>query len=171
MNTGAGIALIAGMLSAPVAASAHDGSSAVEKALAGCLSSSSWQIPEAMPASAAPPGLSRGKDVHVEPIAGTAGKAYRYEGTSPAEISCGVAIYGPVPRSLETRLVKLIDGHKDRWTRHAPGPYRLAPGFPARQSYWGAPLAPGVAGVLLLARAPNAKAPTLEIDVHTVLMR
>ncbi|MDB5673491.1 MAG: hypothetical protein JWM65_473 [Sphingomonas bacterium] len=170
MNTGAGIALIAGMLSAPVAASAHDGSNAVETALAGCLASSSSQIPKATPASELPPGLSR-KDVHVEPIAGAAGKAYRYEGTSPAEISCGIALYGPVPRSLESRLVMLVDGHKDRWTRHAPGPYRLAPGFPARQSYWGAPLGPGVSGVLLLARAPSAKAPTFEIDVHTVLMR
>lgn len=167
INDGAVIALISCMILGSAAASAHDESGAVEKALARCLASPSTQVPTTTPASDVPPGLSRGKEVHIEPIAGAAGKAYGYEGTSQGEISCGVALYGPVPRSLENRLVKLVDSHRDRWTRHVQTPYQLTPRFPARLSYWGA----GVAGVLMLVRAPGAKAPTLEIDVHSILIR
>jgi len=165
MSRGAAIILVAGMLSAP-AASALDESGAVERAVDRCLSLPSSLIPATTPAGDLPPGLSRGKNVHVEPITGTGGKGYGYEGTSLREISCGVALYGPVPRSLESRLEKLIESHKERWTRHAPGPYQLPLSVPARQSYWGTALT----GVLLLARAPSVSAPTLEIDVHTILV-
>jgi|ERR1700680_4288805 len=84
------------------------------------------------------------------------------------EMACGIAIYGPVPDTLKTKLVSVIDGYKTLWTGHAPA-YRLS-GAPAEATYWGDPQDPGLIGVLLLSRKPSAGAPTLEIDCHAELL-
>src|SRR5580765_3357956 len=107
-------------------------------ALTKCLGSMSANTPTATPTADLPPGLSRGKDVHIESLPSSAGRAYSYEGTSPHEIACGIAVYGPLPDTLKTTLVTVIDGYITKWTRHEPA-YRLS-GAPAQETYCGDPL-------------------------------
>lgn len=162
---------LSGLLCSPALATHGQAGTAdaIDTALSQCLGSISDKAPAATPSADLPPGLSRGKAVHVDALPGIAGKAYAYEGTSPREMACGIAIYGPVSDAVKSEIVGLIDSHAPIWTRHAPDPYRLS-GRPAEEIYWGDPKAPGMTGVLLLSRKPSAGAPTLEVDYHKALI-
>lgn len=141
-----------------------------QQALDRCLNSSPTAKLISKPSPTVPPGMSRGTGVSVEKVAGPDAALFAYQGTSLREVSCGIAIYGPVSHLLEKRLKQDIEGYQPRWTPHIPGAYSIAGSRPGQMSYWGDPKAPTLSGVLWIERAPSADAPTLEIDYHAELI-
>jgi hypothetical protein len=155
------------LIAGPWPSRADDGTAA-ETALARCL-----DRPDATQTDgvtlAAPPGLSRNRDVKVARLSGA--RLFEYRGTSPHEISCGIAIYGPVSPVLKARLVEIIQSHSSQWVAEPRPSYALDGAAPAGITYWGNRLAPGMVGVMLMQRPPSAGAPSLEIDYHGELTR
>lgn len=142
----------------------------VETAVSHCLGSFSARVPSASDAAQIPPGLIEEGAVSVVPITG-ASQAFSYEGTNQRAMTCGVAIYGPVSREMRQRISALIAGNP-KWKPHAIDAYDLSKRFPdAKEAYWGDPFAPSMKGVAMLSRKPGAKAPTLEIEYHAVMVQ
>ncbi|NIJ34095.1 hypothetical protein [Sphingomonas oligoaromativorans] len=142
----------------------------VETALSRCLGSFSAKLPPPSDAAQIPPGLIEGTAVRVVPVEGAA-QTFSYEGTSPRAMTCGVAIYGPVSQELRQRIIALITG-SPKWKPHATDAYDLSKRFPgAEEAYWGDPFAPSMNGVAMLVRKPNAQAPTLEVQYHSVMVQ
>lgn len=142
-----------------------DDTTQAQAALAGCLDRTN------APASARvtpPPGLSRDRDVTVARL--SANRLFAYRGTGAHEIACGIAVYGPVPAGLRASLVRMIESHAGQWVAQPKAFYSLAHARPATITYWGAPRAPGLSGVMLMERAPSPDAPSLEIDYHGALI-
>jgi hypothetical protein len=143
---------------------------AVETALSHCLGSFSAKLPAASDPAQVPAGLIEGVAVRVAPIAGE-NHAFSYEGTNPREMTCGVAIYGPISVAMRQRITSLVEGNP-RWKAHAVEAYDLSKQFPeAKETYWGDPLAPSMIGVAMLSREPSVKAPTLEVQYHSVMVQ
>jgi hypothetical protein len=143
---------------------------AVETAISHCLGSFSAKLPPASAPDRVPPGLIEGTGVSVAPIAGE-DHAFSYEGTNPREMTCGVAVYGPVSRTMRQRITSLVEGNP-RWKPHAATSYDLSKRFPdAEETYWGDPLAPSMTGVAMLSRKPSPQAPTLEVQYHSVMVQ
>jgi hypothetical protein len=139
----------------------------VMAALRNCLPYSSGQIPKASDVANVPPGLIRGGAVHVSPLPGTNENAFRYEGTDPRVMSCGVAVYGPVSNSLHQDVRNLLAQFAEsrKWQPHSSGPWQdLVPA--TERSYWSG----GPAGVIMLSRPPTALAPTLDVEYHSTLL-
>ena len=143
---------------------------AVEAAVSHCLGSFSAKLPAASDPAQVPPGLIEGAGVSAAPIAG-ADHAFSYEGTNPRAMTCGVAIYGPISGAMRQRITSLVEGNP-RWKAHAVEAYDLSKRFPdAKEAYWGDPLAPSMIGVAMLSREPSVKAPTLEVQYHSVMVQ
>jgi hypothetical protein len=115
-----------------------------------------------------PPGLSRHLEVKVAQI--SADRLYEYRGTSPHEISCGIAMYGRVPKDLKLQLITIFEHIGSMWKLQPRSFYSFDGSVRGTETYWGLPNAPGVTGILLLERKPSPDAPTLEIDFHDVLI-
>jgi hypothetical protein len=143
---------------------------AVETSISHCLGSFSAREPKASDAAQIPPGLIEGNAVSVAPIAGAI-EAFSYEGTRPRVVSCGVAIYGPVSPTERQRITALITAGP-KWKRHTIQAYDLSKqSLGAKETYWGDPLAPSMIGVAMLSRRPSARAPTLEVQYHSVMVQ
>jgi hypothetical protein len=84
-------------------------------------------------------------------------------------MSCGIAIYGNVPASLQQQIRKSIESNP-KWKPLSPDAYQLF-GVPADETYWGDPLAPSMNGVVMLTRRPSPNAPSLEVEYHSMLMQ
>jgi len=135
---------------------------ALETAISHCLGSFSAKLPLASAPDQVPPGLIEGTAVSVAPIAGE-NHAFSYEGTNPRAMTCGVAIYGPVSRTMRRQITSLVEGNP-RWKPRATTSYDLSKRFPdAEETYWGDPFAPSMTGVAMLYRKPSLQAPTLEV--------
>lgn len=143
---------------------------AVETALSHCLGSFSATPPAASRSVQVPPGLIEGAEVSVAPIEGD-GHAFSYNGTNPREMTCGVAIYGPISGAIRQRITSPLDGNP-KWKANAVEAYDLSKRFPdAKETYWGDPHAPSLIGVAVLSREPSVKAPTLEVQYHSVVVQ
>jgi len=143
---------------------------AVEAAISHCIGSFSAKLPSASDPAQVPPGLIEGTGVSVAPIVGE-DRAFSYEGTNPRVMACGVAIYGPVSRTMRQRINVLVQGNP-AWKPHAVEAYDLSKRFPdAEETYWGDPFVPSMKGVVMLSRKPSAQAPTLEIEYHAVMVQ
>jgi hypothetical protein len=155
------LALIAGVSPAH----ADDGQQA-QAALARCLDKPDTPEPNGE-SVASPPGLSRNQHVEVVRISQ---RLFAYSGTSPHEISCGIAFYGPVSDAMRNAMFEMIQ-NRAHWVAQPRPLYSFPGAAQAKLTYWGTRLAPGAAGILMMERNPSADAPTLEIDYHVTLMR
>jgi hypothetical protein len=138
-------------------------------AVAKCLNSRLDDIPPVSDPESVPPGLIPGHNVSVTMLHGDTGKAFSYRGTVPNVISCGVALYGPVPDYVRKSARGAIE-RSGRWKVSSPDFWKLSVP-PADNEYWGDLRAPGLSGVTILTRQPGPDAPTLEIEFHRVLVR
>jgi hypothetical protein len=141
----------------------------IEQAVRSCLySGTAGTVPKASDPATVPPGLSE-NDVEVKPLTGTALKVFTYEGSNIHMVSCGVAIYGPVPDALRERVTALIAEMRPD-LQAQPKSFYIAEGPSAEQRYWGEPRAQGLRGVLLRFRAPSEGAPSLDLHYHKILL-
>jgi hypothetical protein len=109
---------------------------------------------------APPPGLARQGAVKVGRIAGN--RLFEYVGTSPHEIACGIALYGPVAADVKSRLLEVLKSRKGE-----PGGSHPLSGGTA--TYWGSAEGRGLTGIVMTERPPSPDAPTLEVDFHATL--
>lgn len=161
------IAVLVALAAASNSGAMMASTAAIEAALSKCLKSPSNGISVPTEAGHVPPGLIGGKMVRAQPIANVGGSAFSYEGTSPQIISCGIALYGPVDRTLRNDLIAIING-SGKGASNSISAYDLKKEFPdAQEAYWGI----GLTGVAMLSRKPSASAPTIEIAYHSMLVR
>jgi hypothetical protein len=160
--------LICLLSAASQSARAQDLLGEVEASLRNCIGSDSGLVPK--PSAELPPGLSRSEPLKMTPLGRASAGAYAYEGTNPHEIACGVAVYGPVDKTFVSKTTAFIESYSNSYARDPQPHYRFSDS-PARETYWGDPLAWGVSGIALLERPPSPSAPTLEVDFHRILIQ